>query len=126
MHLTFRPAKAGDIDACLQMLPAHRPFLIGGSRAETKDGSYLSPLFLYTPPRFFFKTGEQELLRLALRAGLFPRRQQRRRGHTRRGQTPASAVLSARPPRRAAPGSRPAPGISARQTNDRHSIHTQR
>ncbi len=46
--------------------PEHRPFLIGGSRAETRDGSYLSPLFFYRPPHFFFKRGEQELLRLAL------------------------------------------------------------
>lgn len=46
--------------------PECRPCLIGGSRAETEDGSYLSPLFFYTPPRFFFKTGEQEVLRLAL------------------------------------------------------------
>lgn len=45
---------------------ACQPFLIGGSRTQTRDGSYLSPLFFYTPPRFFFKTGEQELLRLAL------------------------------------------------------------
>ena len=46
--------------------PECRPFLIGGSREETEDGSYLSPLFLYRPPRFFFKVGEQEVLRLAL------------------------------------------------------------
>ena len=49
--------------------PEYRPFLIGGSREQIHDGSYLSPLFLYTPPRFFFKTGEQELLRLALLDG---------------------------------------------------------
>ncbi len=47
-------------------LPEHRPFLMGGSRAETRDGSYLSPLFFYRPPHFYFKTGEQELLCLAL------------------------------------------------------------
>ena len=47
-------------------LPECRPYLLGGSREETADGSYLSPLFLYRPPRFFFKTGEQEVLRLAL------------------------------------------------------------
>lgn len=46
--------------------PECRPYLIGGSREETVDGSYLSPLFFYTPPRFFFKIGEQEVLRLAL------------------------------------------------------------
>ncbi len=46
--------------------PECRPYLIGGSREETADGSYLSPLFFYSPPRFFFKTGEQEVLRLAL------------------------------------------------------------
>ena len=49
-------------------VPPHecRPYLIGGSRAETEDGSYLSPLFFYTPPHFLFKIGEQEVLRLAL------------------------------------------------------------
>ncbi len=46
--------------------PECRPCLIGGSRAETEDGSYLSSLFFYNPPRFFFKVGEQEVLRLAL------------------------------------------------------------
>jgi hypothetical protein len=46
--------------------PECRPYLIGGSRAETADGSYLSPLFFYHPPRFFFKIGEQDVLRLAL------------------------------------------------------------
>lgn len=46
--------------------PDCRPTLIGGSREETEDGSYLSPLFFYSPPRFFFKAGEQEVLRLAL------------------------------------------------------------
>lgn len=46
--------------------PERRPYLIGGDRDETADGSYLSPLFFYTPPRFFFKIGEQEVLRLAL------------------------------------------------------------
>lgn len=46
--------------------PECHPYLIGGSRRETQDGSYLSPLFFYTPPRFFFKIGEQEVLRLAL------------------------------------------------------------
>ena len=46
--------------------PAQRPFLIGGSREETRDGSYLSPLFFYSPPRFFFTIGEQDVLRLAL------------------------------------------------------------
>ena len=46
--------------------PERRPYLIGGAREEVSDGSYLSPLFFYTPPRFFFKVGEQEVLRLAL------------------------------------------------------------
>lgn len=46
--------------------PSQRPYLIGISRREVRDGCYLSPLFFYTPPRFFFKSGEQELLRLAL------------------------------------------------------------
>ncbi len=46
--------------------PECRPYLIGGHRDEVSDGSYLSPLFFYSPPRFFFKVGEQEILRLAL------------------------------------------------------------
>ena len=46
--------------------PECRPYLLGGNRAETADGSYLSPLFFYHPPRFFFKIGEQEVLHLAL------------------------------------------------------------
>ena len=43
-----------------------RPYLMGGRRDEVQDGSYLSPLFFYSPPRFFFKPGEQDLLWLAL------------------------------------------------------------
>lgn len=46
--------------------PERHPYLIGGCRSEISDGSYLSPLFFYSPPRFFFKIGEQEVLRLAL------------------------------------------------------------
>lgn len=46
--------------------PERRSYLIGGHRDEVPDGSYLSPLFFYSPPRFFFKVGEQEILRLAL------------------------------------------------------------
>lgn len=46
--------------------PARRPYLLGVSRAEVRDGSYVSPLFLYSPPRFFFKPGEQAMLQLAL------------------------------------------------------------
>jgi len=53
----------------LRSPPAYQPFLIGGSRAETRDGTYLSPLFLFRPPRFFFKRGEQEMLELALLDG---------------------------------------------------------
>ncbi len=47
-------------------LPVQRPYLIGIHRDEVQDGCYLSPLFLYQPPRFFFKPGEQDVLRLAL------------------------------------------------------------
>jgi len=46
--------------------PHRRPFLLGGARDEVRDGSYLSPLFFYSPPRFFFKSGDQEVLCLAL------------------------------------------------------------
>ena len=46
--------------------PAQRPYLVGTHRDEVQDGCYLSPLFLYQPPRFFFKAGEQDVLRLAL------------------------------------------------------------
>ena len=43
-----------------------RPYLIGITRAETQEGSMIAPTFYYTPPRFFFKPWEQELLRHAL------------------------------------------------------------
>lgn len=46
--------------------PAAHPFLIGARREEVRDGSALSPLFFYAPPRFFFKPGEQEMLLQAL------------------------------------------------------------
>ena len=46
--------------------PPLRPYLIGTSRAEVPDGSTIAPLFFYTPPRLYFKSSEQELLRLAL------------------------------------------------------------
>ncbi len=43
-----------------------RPYLTGVRRDEVKDGSALSPLFFYAPPRFGFKPGEQEMLLQAL------------------------------------------------------------
>ncbi len=46
--------------------PPLRPYLIGNSRAEVQDGSTIAPLFFYTPPRFFFKPWEQEMLGHAL------------------------------------------------------------
>jgi DNA-binding NarL/FixJ family response regulator len=46
--------------------PPLRPYLIGNSRAEVQDGSTIAPLFFYNPPRFFFRSLEQELLRYAL------------------------------------------------------------
>jgi DNA-binding NarL/FixJ family response regulator len=49
--------------------PSHqRPHLVGLTRAEAlvRESSSLSPLFVYTPPRFFFRAGEQELLKQAL------------------------------------------------------------
>lgn len=48
--------------------PNQRPFLVGLTRAEAtaRESSTLSPLFVYTPPRFFFRAGEQKLLKQAL------------------------------------------------------------
>ncbi len=46
--------------------PASRPFLVGATRDEAQDGSTIAPMFFYTPPRFFFKPWEQELLCLAM------------------------------------------------------------
>jgi hypothetical protein len=45
-----------------------RPYLVGLSRAEAliDPGRLAAPLFVYTPPRFFFSAGEQRLLRSAL------------------------------------------------------------
>jgi hypothetical protein len=43
-----------------------RPYLLGIDRDHASEGSYVAPIFLYTPPRFFFTPGEQELLQLAL------------------------------------------------------------
>ena len=42
--------------------PPLRPYLIGTTRAEAQDGSTIAPAFFYTPPRFFFKPWEQDLL----------------------------------------------------------------
>ena len=51
-------------------LPPHsrRPHLFGITREEAlaQPGSYIARLFPYTPPRLFFKTGEQQLLQRAL------------------------------------------------------------
>lgn len=46
--------------------PNRRPYLIGARRDEVKEGAYLSSLFFYAPPCFFFTLGEQAVLRLAL------------------------------------------------------------
>ena len=47
---------------------SERPCLFGLTRAEAfaSPGRAIAMLFLYTPPRFFFRDSEQELLRLAL------------------------------------------------------------
>jgi hypothetical protein len=47
-------------------IDSQRPYLLGIDRDNASEGSYVAPIFLYTPPRFFFTSGEQELLRLAL------------------------------------------------------------
>lgn len=47
--------------------PELRSYLIGITRAESYTAdSVLAPLFIYSPPRFFFRRGEQELLQQAL------------------------------------------------------------
>lgn len=56
-------------DRPLPGLPAHcRPHLLGITREEAlaQPGTYIARLFPYTPPRLFFKTGEQQLLQRAL------------------------------------------------------------
>src|SRR5579883_3220206 len=47
-------------------LDCERPYLLGIDRESAREGSNIAPIFLYTPPRFHFTSGEQELLRLAL------------------------------------------------------------
>ena len=46
-------------------VPERRPYLLGISREEVQEGSLISRSFLYTPPRFYFKRGERDLLTLA-------------------------------------------------------------
>lgn len=46
--------------------PATHPYLVGVTKDECRDGSMVSPLFLYAPPRFAFRAGEQDVLCLAL------------------------------------------------------------
>ena len=47
---------------------SHRPRLVGLTKSEAlaNPGSYLSSLFIYTPPRFHFNRSEQSLLQHAL------------------------------------------------------------
>ena len=47
---------------------SRRPHLLGITREEAQalPGSYIARLFPYTPPRLFFKLGEQQLLQRAL------------------------------------------------------------
>lgn len=52
--------------ACNPPPPARRPFLVGVTKEECRDGSMISPLFLYATPRFGFRPGEQDVLCLAL------------------------------------------------------------
>ena len=51
-----------------ELPPARRPFLIGLSREESASlpGSVVSLIFNHRRPRFFFKSGEQEMLQRAL------------------------------------------------------------
>jgi len=46
--------------------PERRPYLVGLTKEECRDSSMISPLFLYAPPRFAFRPGEQDVLCLAL------------------------------------------------------------
>ena len=46
--------------------PERRPYLVGVRRDQVREGAYMSPIFHYTPPRFFFRPGEQDLLLRAL------------------------------------------------------------
>jgi hypothetical protein len=46
--------------------PESRPYLLGIRREEVQEGSAMSPLFLFSPPRFAFRSGEQEMLFRAL------------------------------------------------------------
>ena len=43
-----------------------RPYMIGVTRSQVREGSYLWPLFLYNKPRFGFTSAEQEVLKRAL------------------------------------------------------------
>ena len=49
-------------------MPYGHPYLLGVTREEARaqEGSYVSHLFTYTPPRIYFKPHEQELLIAAL------------------------------------------------------------
>ena len=46
--------------------PTERPCLAGVTRDTSHDGTMISPLFFYRPPRFGFRGGEQAVLSLAL------------------------------------------------------------
>ena len=51
--------------------PDQRSYLVGISREEalSEFGNHFMPFFLYAPPRFFFRAGEQEMLGRALLGG---------------------------------------------------------
>jgi hypothetical protein len=42
--------------------PHDRPYLLHACKSESMEGSYVNRIFDYTPPQFFFKPHEQELL----------------------------------------------------------------
>ena len=50
------------------LVPYGHPYLFGVTREEAlaQEGSYVSRMFIYTPPRIYFKPHEQELLAVAL------------------------------------------------------------
>ena len=46
--------------------PGLRPYLIGVSREEAVEGTYLHPIYLANPPKFMFSSAEQSVLELAI------------------------------------------------------------
>jgi DNA-binding CsgD family transcriptional regulator len=43
-----------------------RPYLVGMNRQEAVEGTYLHPIFLFNPPKFYFSHAQREVLKLAI------------------------------------------------------------